>query len=227
MILYKKCCCKKILAEGDGAVLRIFQVCFASGVLFTVLSFILGRVSDFSDMGTDIEAGVDMDADMNFDADLDIDADGGLELDTGAAGDVPELPVSPLKPIIITTFVTVFGGIGMICMIKGVSQAAAAVIALSAGLATSFLLHRFIIVPLYRAQNTSAISQKELRGALAKVTLAIRDNRFGKISYTMGGNTYSAPAKSVDGSDIERGVPVVIINIEKNVFYIKKIKGGF
>lgn len=135
------------------------------GVLFAVLSFVLGRISDFADTGTDIDAGVD--------------ADPGVELGTGMAADTPELPVSPLKPIIITTFVTVFGGIGMICRIKGLSQAAAAAIALLPGLATSFLLYRFIVVPLYRAQNTSAISQKKLKGALAKVTLAIRGSRFG------------------------------------------------
>ncbi len=196
--------------------LRVFQICFTSGILFTVLSFILGRVSDFSDMGTDIDA----------DMDLDVDTGVELELGTGVDGDVPELPVSPLKPIIITTFVMVFGGIGMICMQKGFSQAGAFVVALLSGLAVSFLLHRFIIVPLYRAQNTSAVSQKKLQGALARVTLAIRGSRYGKISYTVSGNTCSAPAKSIDSEDIETGAPVVIIEIKKNTFYVKKIKGG-
>lgn len=205
--------------------LRIFQICFATGVLFTVVSFVLGRISDFADTGTDID--LDMDVDMDMDADLDVSVEGGAELDAGTVTDASGVPVSPLKPIIITTFVTVFGGAGMICMIKGLSQAAAAVLALFSGLAVSFLLYRFVVVPLYRAQNTSAISQKVLKGALAKVTLAIRGSRFGKISYTVNGNTYSAPAKSVDGTDIEREAPVVIINIEKNTFYVKKIKGGF
>ncbi|TAH56971.1 MAG: hypothetical protein EWM52_12040 [Methanosarcina mazei] len=115
----------------------------------------------------------------------------------------------------------------MICTIKGLSQGLAAIIALISGASAAFLLYRFIIVPIYRAQNTSAISQKELKGALAKVTLAINGNFFGKISYTFNANTYSAPAKSIDGKDIERGVPVVIINIERNTFYVKRIEGGY
>lgn len=201
--------------------LKLFQVCFVTGVLFSVLSFIMGRVSDLIHMGADAEIDVDIDADFNFDTDFDVDTDIGVDIE------VPALPVSPLKPIVMTTFVTVFGGIGMICTIKGLSQGIAAVIALISGIAAAFLLYRFIIVPIYRAQNTSAISQKELKGAQAKVTLAINGNSFGKISYTSKGNTYSAPARSIDSEDIERGVPVVIINIDKNTFYVKRIKGGY
>jgi len=191
----------------------------------------MGRISDFTHMGVDTGTDVDIDTDFNtdtgFDVDTDISVDGDVELDISISGEAPEFSVSPLKPIVITTFVTVFGGIGMICTINGLSQAPAAVIALISGAAAAFLLYRFIIVPIYRAQNTSAISQKELRGALAKVTLAIKGSLFGKISYTVSGNTYSAPARSIDGEDIERGIPVVIINIEKNTFYVKKIKGGY
>ncbi|HYE84619.1 MAG TPA: hypothetical protein VEG39_20960 [Clostridia bacterium] len=201
--------------------LKVFQVCFATGVLFSILTFLMGRISDFTHMGAD--AGVD----SGFDADTDMSLDGDAELDVSVSGETSELPVSPLKPIVITTFVTVFGGVGMICTINGLLQAASAVIALVSGAAAAFLLHRFIVVPLYRAQNTSAISQKRLLGAMARVTLAIKGSRFGRISYTVGGNTYSAPARSIDNEDIEGGIPVVIINIEKNTFYVKRIKGGY
>ncbi|KUO72695.1 MAG: hypothetical protein APF77_05875 [Clostridia bacterium BRH_c25] len=211
--------------------LKVFQVCFATGVLFSVLTFIMGRISDFTDMGVDTEIDADIDIDFNTDTDFNIDTDMSMEvdaeLDISTTGEAPELPVSPLKPIVITTFVTVLGGVGMICTINGLSQGLAGIIALISGAAAAFLLYRFIIVPLYRAQNTSAISQKELRGALAKVTLAIKGSLFGKISYTVSGNTYSAPARSINGEDIERGIPVVIINIEKNIFYVKRIKGGY
>jgi membrane-bound ClpP family serine protease len=183
----------------------------------------MGRISDFTHMGVDSGIDGDIDTDFNTDTDFAVDTDMGVSI----PGEAPELSVSPLKPIVITTFVTVFGGIGMICIINGLSQVAAAVIALMSGAVAAFLLYRLIIVPLYRAQNTSAISQRELRGALAKVTLAIKGSLFGKISYTAGGNTYSAPARSIDGEDIETGIPVVIISIEKNTFYVKRIKGGY
>lgn len=209
--------------KGGGILLKLFQVCFATGVIFSVLSFILGRISEFTHMGVDTDMSADIDTDFDIDAGLDAGTDVHLDGNAGA----PELPVSPLKPIVVTTFITVFGGIGMICTINGLSQLAAVLVALASGTVAAFLLYRFIITPLYRAQNTSAISQKRLIGALGKVTLPIAGSLFGKISYTMGGNTYSAPARSIDGENIERGIPVVIINIEKNIFYVKRIKGGY
>lgn len=203
--------------------LKVFQVCFATGVIFSLLSFIIGRVSDISHMGVDTGMHADIDTGLSADAHFDT----AIHTDLNGHAEIPGFPVSPLKPIVITTFVTVFGGIGMICTTNGLSQLFSLIAALLSGTGAAFLIYRFIVVPIYRAQNTSAISQRELCGALAKVTLPIRGSQFGKISYSIRGNTYSAPARSVDGEDIERGIPVVIISIEKNTFYVKKIKGGF
>ncbi len=203
--------------------LKVFQVCFVTGVLFSVVTFLMGRISDFSHMGTDTGVDIHMDHDIH----VDFHPDSGVHADMDAAAASPELPVSPLKPVVLTTFVTVFGGVGLICTLNGFPQTASVIIALISGVAASFFIYRGIIVPLYRAQNTNTVSRKMLRGSLARVSLPIRGDSFGKIIYTSGGNTCSAPARSADGEDIEGGDPVVIVNIEKNTFYVKKIKGGY
>lgn len=196
--------------------LKLFQVCFYTGALYTIISFVLGQLLDFAGVGGDVDADMDMDLDIDVDADTAIDVDGNL----------PGTVISPLKPITIASFVTVFGGVGMIFLRYGhgilIATAAAAITAFT----ISFLLYRFLVVPLYRAQNTSAVSQKDLIGSMAKAALHMEGSKFGKINYTVEGNTYSAPAKSIDGAAIAKGVPVVIINIQKNIFYVKEIKGG-
>jgi membrane protein implicated in regulation of membrane protease activity len=196
--------------------LKLFQVCFYTGVLYTVISFILGHLLDFAGVGGDI------DVDIDVDVDIDIDVDGGIDSHTDIAG----VHVSPFKPITIAAFVTVFGGVGMIFLKNNYNALVALAAAAVFGFATSYLLYRFLLVPLYRAQNTSAVSQAELVGSLAYTALSMKDESFGKIRYTVEGNTYSAPAKSVDGRVIAKGVPVVIINIKKNIFYVKEVKGG-
>lgn len=192
--------------------LKLFQVFFYTGVFYTVISFLLGYLMDFAGIGGD----ADVDVDVDVDADVDLDVNGDI---SGAA-------VSPLKPIIIAAFATVFGGTGMIFAKKGYSAPASVAAALALGLGTAFLLYRFIIVPLHRAQNTSAVSQTVLVGSLARAALHMEGESFGKINYTVEGNTYSAPAKSIDGKAIAKGAPVVIIDIKKNVFYVKEVKGG-
>jgi hypothetical protein len=200
--------------------LKLFQVCFYTGVLYTVISFVLGNLLDFAG------AGGDVDVDMDIDVGSGIDLDGGSDIHGVGHGDMPGAIISPLKPVTIAAFVTVFGGAGMIFVRNGYSALIALAAAACLGFVVSYLLFRIIIVPLTRAQSTSAIPQAELVGSLAYATLAMKDKKFGKIHYSVEGNTYSAPAKSIDGKMIANGVPVVIIEINKNTFYVKEVKGG-
>lgn len=200
--------------------LKLFQVCFFTGVLYTVISFILGHLLDFAGVGGDV------------DIDIDIDAGSGIDLDVVSEihginhGDMSGTTVSPLKPVTIAAFITVFGGTGMIFERNGYNALISAAAATCLGLIVSYLLYRLIIVPLTRAQNTSAVAQAELVGSLAYATLDMKNKEFGKIHYSVEGNTYSAPAKSIDGKMIISGAPVVIIEINKNTFYVKEVKGG-
>lgn len=175
--------------------LRLFQICFYTGILFTVVSFLMGQLFDF----------------LNFDGDLDMD------------GDIFGIALSPLKPIIIMSFITTLGGVGIISINKGLNPLTSFIIALTIGLMISFTLHRFIVTPLYKVQNTSTVSQDELIGYVAKVRLNIVGNNFGSIAYVVNGNTYSAPAKSIDGIDIYQGEEVKIANIERNIFYVVRL----
>ena len=188
--------------------LKLFQVCFLTGALYTLISFLLGHLLDFS--------GGHIDTDLNIDTGGDVDFHGHM---SGAS-------VSPLKPVTIAAFITVFGGVGMILQSKSYSIWVSLVAAALLGLAVAFLLYRFLIVPLSKAQSTSAVSQASLVGSLAHVALSMEAESFGRLKYVVEGNTYSAPCKSIDGKAIAKGVPVVIIDIKKNIFYVKEVKGG-
>jgi membrane protein implicated in regulation of membrane protease activity len=195
--------------------LRLFQVCFFTGALYTLISFLLGHLLDFAGAGGEVHTDLGVDTDVDIDLNTDIGAHGA----GGAA-------VSPLKPVTIAAFITVFGGAGILMLKNEHSIMAALMVAALLGLGVAFMLYRLLIVPLYRAQNTSAVSQASLVGSLAYATLSMEDNSFGRIKYTVEGNTYSAPCKSIDGKLITKGVPVVIIDIQKNIFYVKQVKGG-
>lgn len=187
----------KIYSFKPGVIklLRLFQICFYTGVIFTIASFLLGQLFDF----------------LNFDGDLDMD------------GDMFGTALSPLKPIIIVSFITTLGGVGIIVTNKGYKAITAFIIAFVTATTVSFLLHKFIVTPLYKAQNTSAVSQEELKGYTAKIRVSIVENSFGSITYVVNGNTYSAPAKSIDGIDIYQGEEVRIVNIESNIFYVDRV----
>lgn len=184
--------------------LLLFKVCFGVGVGYAVISFLLGEVLDFAGIG-----GIDgVDADLDFDLDTDID------FSTAGGG-----AVTPLKPACIGTFVSVFGGAGII-LLPHLSPLLALMVAASLGLVFAYIIYRFVVVPLHKAQNTSAVEKQSLIGSRAMVSEKIPQGQFGKITYYVNGNTYSAPAKSEDGNEIGRNTDVEITHIEKNTYYV-------
>jgi membrane protein implicated in regulation of membrane protease activity len=141
---------------------------------------------------------------FDFDTDLDMDAS-----------------VSPLKPSVAAAFLTVFGGVGVIFVNRS-GLWVSLMIAAALGALSAFAMYRFVIVPLHRAQNTSAVEQQSLVGLAAAVTEMIPQGGYGKITYHVNGNTYSSPAKAEDGGGIARNEKVQIIYIQKNTYYVRK-----
>ncbi len=184
--------------------LKTFELCFLVGAIFSVVSFLLGHLLHF---GHHADGGFDTTSHTHIDGDH-------------QGGSI----ISPFKPVVIMSFLTVFGGMGVI----GLRYLdLAAIFALAAALVTgtmaSFLMYRFVIVPLYLAQNTSAVSQQELIGIPATVTLDIKSGCFGRITYVVKNNTYTAPAISDESEEIRKGERVVILNIQRNVFKVTKL----
>ncbi|KAB3530270.1 NfeD family protein [Alkaliphilus serpentinus] len=191
---------------------EIFDICFKTGVLFTVVSFVLGQL-----FGGDSELGIDTDLDVDVDIDIDSDVSiGGADKALGT--------VTPLKPAIIATFITVFGGVGLMSLSRGYNDFTASTLGAALGFIVAGAMYKFIIIPLHKRQSL-AHSNKDLIGHEAKIILPIRGGEMGRIRYVVQHNRYTAPAKSIDYmSDLEDGDLVVIKKIEGHIFYVEKKK---
>lgn len=137
-------------------------------------------------------------------------------------GDTDVTSLSPLKPSVIASFIIVFGGTGLIFMRVFIPITAIPLAGLTAT-AVAFVFYRFIMVPLSKAQNTTAIEQKSLIGKSASVSEKIPQGGYGKIKYVVNESTYTAPAKSDSGDEIARNASVEIISIEKNTFFVRPV----
>lgn len=170
----------------------IYKITFITGILYAVVSLILGHLFDSMD--------------MDFDGDIHI----------------PLFTILPVKPITVVTFITVFGGVGIMCTNKGISSLYTCLIALLLAYFVSFLIYRLVVIPIYKAQNTSAASQREIIGLDAIVKSSIMENGFGQISYVSNGNTYDSPAKHIKGEFIKAGTKVFIVDIKNNIYYVER-----
>lgn len=129
-----------------------------------------------------------------------------------------------LNPIVAVSFLTVFGGMG----IMGVNffkwnGIVIFIVALASGIIVATVLYNFVAKPIYRSENTSDVSREELIGTLAEVTTDIIESGYGTIKYTVNSIMYAAPAKHIDEKAVQHGEKVVICKIEDNTFYISEI----
>ena len=135
-----------------------------------------------------------------------------------------ESSLSFIKPSVISSFLIVFGLIGILLEVIGVFYSFAIVnfgIAFFAGFVTSLAMNRFILIPLRKLENTSAADRQAIVGHEAQVIEKIPQGGYGKISFTINGHKHNSPAKSEDGNQIERYASVEIIYIEKSTYFVR------
>lgn len=227
-----------------------YIVVFLVGVIYTLVSLIISGISGAFHANGDIGAGGDTGAGLDGHVNhghLELGhLDGGhgsghfgdaghFNMD-GTAVDANHGAVSAhnvlswfsiiLNPITAVSFLTVFGGMG----IMGINyfrwnDVVIFLVAIGSGIIVSTLLYNFVARPIYRSENSSNVSREELIGMAAEVTTDIINGGFGTIKYTVNSLIYTAPARHIDGKGVKQGERVFICKIEDNTFYISELSG--
>jgi membrane-bound ClpP family serine protease len=182
----------------------IYLVCLGVGLLFTLLTLFFSHL-----LGGGHDAHV---------------AGSGGHVEAGA--DSSDMPgVSIFSPTVITTFITAFGGYGLILreipvisrpMFTAPISAAGAVITAGAVF--------WVMRQLFRATQSSSESRVgELAGAVGHIITPIPENGVGEIAYVQGGSRYTAPAREETGTPVPNGAAVKIVRIVGSQFYVKSV----
>lgn len=174
--------------------LLLFQVCFIVGISLLLLSVLLGGL------------------DLNIETDVDADID--LNPTTASV-------YMFLKPVIIFAVLAAFGAVGWILSLQDRPLWLILLISLILAFLVATFLSRFVLLPMYKAQHTSIFNKDKLSGIEAEVILDISHEKIGSIKYIVEGNSFTAPAKTINEREIKRGETVIIIRNEKNVFYVE------
>jgi membrane protein implicated in regulation of membrane protease activity len=188
----------------------IYLALFFIGVGYALFIVITGGLSDIDMPDVDIDIPqIDLPGDVSIPgADVSI---GGPDIP--AAGiDAPDVTVSPLSPITIATFITTFGGIGVLCIqLFGTGPAMSLVWATVGGLAIAGLLYLFYSQFLVRSQASSELRRGDLIGLQGEVTVPIGETSPGQVTYITKSGRMSSMARSTDGQPISRGQFVKIV----------------
>jgi len=180
----------------------IYIICLGVGLVFTLISAFFGHVFGGGHEGH-------------------VDGSGGH---AEAGVDSSDMPgVSVLSPTIIASFVTAFGGFGIIFSQFQVTKAP--IISAPLAVLGGFVIAGCVLVLLRslfsHTQSSSESKVASLAGMTATIISPIPANGVGEIAYVQAGSRYTAPARLENAStSVANGKLVCITRVVGSQFYV-------
>ena len=182
----------------------IYLICLGVGLVFTLASAIMGHAfghghdAHVGGSGGHAEAGVD-------------------------ASDMPG--ISAFSPTVIASFITAFGGFGIIfhqIPLTHNAWASAPLAVLCGSLTASGVL--WLLRQLFlKTQSSSESKVAKLIGVTATVITPIPEKGVGEIAYVQGGTRYTAPARCETDPALGNGKLVKITRIVGSQVYVQPL----
>jgi RNA polymerase sigma factor (sigma-70 family) len=184
--------------RARSTALLVYTGCFGVGLLFAVLSLVFGHFGH-SHFETDQHIG------------------GHAEAGFGT-NDMPGF--EPIGPTTIATFVTAFGGLGMILIRHDSLHRFSGFLSAVGALAIAAVVAWGFTMAFQWAQGSSEGRIFEVMGLDATVITPIDASGVGEIAYVQSGTRYSAPARSDAGIAIPKGATVRITRVVGTQFFV-------
>lgn len=171
--------------------MELYLSCLALGVLFTLVSVILGDL-----------------------------------ISTALDGALDFLSLDFLNPTSAAVGITVFGGAGILMReYSGLAAAAVFIAALAAALAAGALTTRFIVKPLRATENSSGYTIRSLEGRMGEVITPLPSGGgCGEVLMRTGGGVSNHIATSLDGTEIQAGERVVVVEARDGTLYVTRFE---
>ena len=204
-----------------GTLNCVYFVLFALGVGYALIVAVMGGLAHVDVPGVDIDIpGVDL-----HPGEPDVHLDLPFGHDIAHDVDHPDVGLSPLSPITIATFITAFGGVGLIVNnLTSLSPVLGLLISTASGLALSGAMSLLYTRVLMEAQGSSEVQIGELVGQTGEVIAPIPENRVGEVVLVARGTRVRRTARSADGQAIPRGTMVDIVEEAGNVVIVRSRK---
>ena len=184
--------------------IKIYSICLGVGLLYTLVSAVFGHLfgghPGHTDMGTGghAEAGFD---------------------NSGMPG------VSPFSPTTIASFITAFGGFGIIFSKIEATRSPwlSAPLSIVSGLAVAVGVFWLFEKVFSNTQSSSESHVASLIGQAATVISPIPENGVGEIAYVQAGSRYTAPARSESAASMPAGKSVKISRTVGSQVYVQTV----
>lgn len=126
-----------------------------------------------------------------------------------------------LHPTTVVGAVTAFGGAGiMLAHYTALGGVPLAATAAAVALLLSVAVHFGYVRPMEGAESSMAFSVADFRGRSGIVTIAIAATGHGEVMIRMGAGNTCRIAASFEGTAIERGCTVVVVDVRNGILLV-------
>lgn len=188
---------------------------FVFGVLFTIVSFVLG--AGHAGDGIPVHGGDAAHFDLH-DAGF-----GSHEAGVGGHDAALDSGPSPFNLQVLAAFVSFFGGVGYALSLVGALWGPLIfALALAGGAVGGGIIFLFLARVIYRAQTPWMRARDyELPGTIARVTSTIHPGGTGEVVFEKRSARRVEGARATDNREIPKGEEVVIVRYERGIAYVE------
>lgn len=183
--------------------MMIYMICLVVGLVFTLISVVAGHF--FGGHGDHV------------------DGSGGHAEAGADASDMPGISI--FSPTIIASFVTAFGGFGLIYTQFPLTSkvVVSAPLSIVSAMVVAGIMYWFLGSVFRHSQGSSESRIAQIAGTEASVVTPIPENGVGEIAYIVGGTRYTAPARTENGAAVVGGRLVKITRVVGTQFYVAAV----
>ncbi|WP_422660242.1 protease [Paenibacillus sp. EC2-1] len=135
------------------------------------------------------------------------------------------LSVDFLKPVVLATAVTVFGGTGiMLEKYTDLSSVPQIVLSVLIAILISIAVFFGYVRPMENSENSTGFSIREMAGRIGEVTVPVPAQGFGEVMVKVGAGNTLHIASSFDKKPVAAGVRVVIVDIAEGVLRVSELE---
>ena len=135
------------------------------------------------------------------------------------------LSVDFLKPSVLATAVTVFGGTGiMLSRYTELEALPQIVLSVLGALLVSVIVYFGYVRPMENSENSTGFSIQELAGRIGEITVPVPAEGYGEVMVKVGAGNTLHIASSFDKKPLIAGVRVVVIKVADGILYVSELE---
>jgi membrane protein implicated in regulation of membrane protease activity len=193
----------------------VYFFMLSAGVLWTAFVLIGGAIASADLPDIDV-SGLDLPGDLDI-PDLDLQIDHAPSFDHGS------VEVSPLSPITIASFVTSFGGLGLVgTQLLRMPETISLLFSIAGASLIAGGMFFFYSRVLVAGQGSSEVQLAAIKGKMAEVIIPIPKDGLGQVAFVARGSRTTWAARSADNKPIPRGTVVTIMAVTGNTVLVSK-----